>query len=54
MWNESWFIRRDLPEGYDGWQAHDATPQEASEGNKNNTSPLSSNSWFFTYDRTCS
>lgn len=32
VWNESWFRRLDLPEGYDGWQAHDATPQEASEG----------------------
>lgn len=32
VWNESWFRRLDLPEGYDGWQAHDATPQEVSEG----------------------
>lgn len=32
VWNESWFRRLDLPEGYDGWQAHDATPQELSEG----------------------
>ncbi|XP_076448843.1 protein-glutamine gamma-glutamyltransferase K-like isoform X2 [Babylonia areolata] len=32
VWNESWFRRQDLPEGYDGWQAHDATPQELSEG----------------------
>ncbi|XP_048752164.2 protein-glutamine gamma-glutamyltransferase K-like isoform X2 [Ostrea edulis] len=32
VWNESWIRRLDLPEGYDGWQAHDATPQEASEG----------------------
>ena len=24
--------RNDLPDGYDGWQAHDSTPQEASEG----------------------
>ena len=32
MWNESWMKRSDLPDGYDGWQAHDATPQEASEG----------------------
>ena len=32
MWNESWVRRPDLPDGYDGWQAHDATPQEASEG----------------------
>ena len=32
MWNESWLVRRDIPDGYDGWQAHDATPQELSEG----------------------
>ncbi|XP_050396227.1 protein-glutamine gamma-glutamyltransferase K [Patella vulgata] len=32
VWNESWFRRRDLPDGYDGWQAHDATPQEVSDG----------------------
>lgn len=32
VWNESWLRRQDLPEGYDGWQAHDATPQELSEG----------------------
>ncbi|KAK3085429.1 hypothetical protein FSP39_003189, partial [Pinctada imbricata] len=32
VWNESWFKRLDLPAGYDGWQAFDATPQEASEG----------------------
>lgn len=32
VWNESWFRRLDLPDGYDGWQAHDATPQEVSEG----------------------
>ena len=32
MWNESWFKRPDLPDGYDGWQAFDATPQELSEG----------------------
>ncbi|ESO92905.1 hypothetical protein LOTGIDRAFT_120391, partial [Lottia gigantea] len=31
VWNESWFRRRDLPDGYDGWQAHDATPQEVSD-----------------------
>lgn len=36
MWNESWFRRLDLPDGYDGWQAHDATPQELSEGEKKN------------------
>ncbi|KAJ8303644.1 hypothetical protein KUTeg_020040 [Tegillarca granosa] len=32
VWNESWFKRPDLPDGYDGWQAHDGTPQEVSEG----------------------
>ena len=32
MWNESCYRRLDLPEGYDGWQVLDATPQEASEG----------------------
>ena len=33
MWNESWFKRPDLPDGHDGWQAFDATPQESSHGN---------------------
>ncbi|KAL5021108.1 hypothetical protein ScPMuIL_000263 [Solemya velum] len=32
VWNESWFRRLDLPEDYNGWQVHDATPQEVSEG----------------------
>lgn len=32
VWNEAWFKRRDLPKGYDGWQAVDATPQEESGG----------------------
>ncbi|XP_078360107.1 coagulation factor XIII A chain-like isoform X1 [Oculina patagonica] len=32
VWNESWFKRPDLPDGHDGWQAHDATPQETSYG----------------------
>ena len=32
VWNESWFKRPDLPEGHDGWQAFDATPQVDSEG----------------------
>ena len=31
VWNEAWFTRPDLPPGYNGWQAVDATPQEASE-----------------------
>ncbi len=34
VWNESWFKRPDLPDGHDGWQAHDATPQETSYGRK--------------------
>ena len=32
MWNESWFKRPDLPDGHDGWQVYDATPQETSAG----------------------
>ncbi|XP_066547088.1 protein-glutamine gamma-glutamyltransferase 4 isoform X2 [Amia ocellicauda] len=32
VWNDVWMKRPDLPEGYDGWQALDATPQEKSEG----------------------
>ncbi|XP_069507288.1 protein-glutamine gamma-glutamyltransferase 5-like [Ambystoma mexicanum] len=32
VWNECWMVRKDLPEGYDGWQALDATPQEKSKG----------------------
>ncbi|XP_071973968.1 protein-glutamine gamma-glutamyltransferase 5-like isoform X2 [Engystomops pustulosus] len=32
VWNEAWMERRDLPPGYNGWQALDATPQEASNG----------------------
>ncbi|XP_069594602.1 protein-glutamine gamma-glutamyltransferase Z-like isoform X1 [Ranitomeya imitator] len=32
VWNECWMERRDLPAGYNGWQALDATPQEASNG----------------------
>ena len=32
VWNEAWFRRIDLPDGFDGWQAVDATPQETSEG----------------------
>ncbi|ELU05871.1 hypothetical protein CAPTEDRAFT_125845, partial [Capitella teleta] len=31
VWNEVWFRRPDLPSGNDGWQAIDATPQEASD-----------------------
>ncbi|KAM4705111.1 protein-glutamine gamma-glutamyltransferase 4 [Rhinophrynus dorsalis] len=32
VWNDAWMKRPDLPNGYDGWQALDATPQEPSEG----------------------
>ena len=32
MWNEAWCARSDLPAGFGGWQAFDATPQEASDG----------------------
>uniref|UniRef100_A0A8D0UDX3 Protein-glutamine gamma-glutamyltransferase 5 n=1 Tax=Sus scrofa TaxID=9823 RepID=A0A8D0UDX3_PIG len=32
VWNECWMARRDLPEGYGGWQVLDATPQETSNG----------------------
>ncbi|XP_012942057.1 protein-glutamine gamma-glutamyltransferase 4 [Aplysia californica] len=32
VWNEAWFRRPDLPDGYDGWQAIDPTPMECSEG----------------------
>lgn len=31
VWNEACMKRPDLPGGYDGWQAFDATPQETSE-----------------------
>ncbi|XP_054712738.1 hemocyte protein-glutamine gamma-glutamyltransferase-like isoform X2 [Uloborus diversus] len=32
VWNDCWMARSDLPSGYGGWQAIDATPQETSEG----------------------
>ena len=32
VWNDVWMARPDLPEGYDGWQIIDATPQESSDG----------------------
>lgn len=32
VWNEVWMARPDLPVGYGGWQAIDATPQELSDG----------------------
>ncbi|RZC42409.1 hemocyte protein-glutamine gamma-glutamyltransferase [Asbolus verrucosus] len=30
VWNDVWMARPDLPQGYGGWQAIDATPQETS------------------------
>uniref|UniRef100_S4RRN8 protein-glutamine gamma-glutamyltransferase n=1 Tax=Petromyzon marinus TaxID=7757 RepID=S4RRN8_PETMA len=32
VWVESWMSRKDIEEGYDGWQVIDPTPQERSEG----------------------
>lgn len=32
VWNEVWMCRPDLPNGFDGWQVIDATPQERSGG----------------------
>jgi len=32
VWNEAWIAREDLRDGYGGWQAVDATPQEPSGG----------------------
>lgn len=32
MWTDAWMKRHDLPQGHDGWQVLDATPQEISEG----------------------
>ncbi|XP_053385851.1 hemocyte protein-glutamine gamma-glutamyltransferase-like [Mercenaria mercenaria] len=32
VWNDVWLARPDLPPGYGGWQAIDATPQERSGG----------------------
>ncbi|XP_007425067.1 protein-glutamine gamma-glutamyltransferase 4 [Python bivittatus] len=32
IWNDVWMKRLDLPSGFDGWQAIDATPQEPSQG----------------------
>ncbi|XP_071417458.1 protein-glutamine gamma-glutamyltransferase 4 [Pithys albifrons albifrons] len=32
VWNDVWMKRADLPDGFDGWQAIDSTPQEQSQG----------------------
>ncbi|NXL75612.1 TGM4 glutamyltransferase, partial [Leptocoma aspasia] len=31
VWNDVWMKRKDLPNGFDGWQAIDSTPQEQSQ-----------------------
>ena len=42
VWNETWMTRPDLPPGFDGWQAVDATPQEESpQGGGYRTGPAS-------------
>ncbi|CAH6777598.1 Tgm4 [Phodopus roborovskii] len=42
VWTDAWMKRQDLPQGYDGWQVLDATPQEISEGRfRTGPSPLS-------------
>lgn len=33
VWSDAWMERYDLPRGFGGWQAIDATPQETSMGN---------------------
>ncbi|XP_038617419.1 protein-glutamine gamma-glutamyltransferase 4 [Tachyglossus aculeatus] len=32
VWTDVWMTRPDLPQGYEGWQVVDATPQEISQG----------------------
>ncbi|NWV67521.1 TGM4 glutamyltransferase, partial [Malurus elegans] len=32
VWNDVWMKRTDIPEGFNGWQAIDSTPQEQSQG----------------------
>jgi hypothetical protein len=32
VWNDGWMAREDLRDGFGGWQAFDATPQEPSGG----------------------
>ena len=48
-----WMARPDLPPGYGGWQAIDATPQETSDGkftllssSVKNSAASSANSFF--------
>ncbi|XP_050996072.1 LOW QUALITY PROTEIN: protein-glutamine gamma-glutamyltransferase 4 [Acomys russatus] len=42
VWTDAWMKRQDLPQGNDGWQVLDATPQEISEGSfRTGPSPLS-------------
>ena len=41
VWNDVWMTRPDLPDGFGGWQAIDATPQEASDGEISQNSGIS-------------
>lgn len=40
VWADAWMMRKDLPPGFDGWQAVDSTPQERSN-NKYQLGPAS-------------
>nr|XP_034340032.1 protein-glutamine gamma-glutamyltransferase 4 [Arvicanthis niloticus] len=41
VWTDAWMKRHDLPQGHDGWQVLDSTPQEISEGGyRTGPSPL--------------
>ncbi|KAL1782548.1 protein-glutamine gamma-glutamyltransferase 4 [Sigmodon hispidus] len=41
VWTDAWMKRQDLPQGNDGWQVLDSTPQEISEGSfRTGPSPL--------------
>lgn len=47
MWNECWFKRVDLPDGHDGWQAIDGTPQEESGGKAKGKKKMEKNFFLF-------
>ncbi|XP_028623118.1 protein-glutamine gamma-glutamyltransferase 4 [Grammomys surdaster] len=41
VWTDAWMKRHDLPQGHDGWQVLDSTPQEISDGGyRTGPSPL--------------
>ena len=40
VWNEVFMARPDLPKGYGGWQAIDATPQEVSDSKDRNKTSI--------------